>query len=55
VRVVAQVEQRLQFARDDVVGAGAGVDVADLQAGGGKLSKPSSQRRAASTASAGIA
>src|SRR5690606_40493172 len=33
VRVVAQVEQHLQFAGDDVAGAGAGVDVADLQAG----------------------
>jgi hypothetical protein len=31
VRVVAQVEQGLQLARDHVVGAGAGIDVADLQ------------------------
>ena len=32
-RVVAQVEQHLQLAGDHVVGAGAGVHVADLQAG----------------------
>src|SRR5690606_214575 len=33
MRVVAQVEHHLQFARDHVVGAGTGVDVANLQAG----------------------
>jgi hypothetical protein len=33
----AQIEDRRQRVRDDVVGAGAGVEVGDLQAGGRKV------------------